>query len=246
MLQQYAEYAFKSNIEKNPSVLGIDQIPKCYGHECITVGIAYTSAAKTDLTDYVIKHISLHQNLKIGTDIQEIANNYNDLLDYVTENTNKTQTIILFCTGEFELPENPLYNGTFNCLRDTGPVRLGLYSLLINSTITPLVFFSGFTAALPVDYASLSVKLAVDSALYAYYSNSSLESKSLLSIEVQNYPMPPNRFLDGFDIVSKVGVFYFFIPPMVTFVVILIEIVREKEYKLRHGLCMMGMTSGPY
>ena len=52
--------------------------------------------------------------------------------------------------------------------------------------------------------------------------------------------------MDGYDIVSASGAFYFFIPPMVTFVVLLIEIVREKEYRLRHGLAMMGMSYTSY
>ena len=58
--------------------------------------------------------------------------------------------------------------------------------------------------------------------------------------------MPKNRYLQGYNVVTDSGAFYFFIPPMVIFVVMLIEVVREKEYRLRHGLCMMGMSHRAY
>ena len=230
----------------NPSIFSIDTIPKCYGDECITIGIGYTANQRTPLTEYVINYLSNNYNLEINKDIQEIATNYNDLISYLTNNTNKTQTVVLFCTGEFVLPDNPYYNGSFNCLRDTPGWNIPIYSLLINSTITPLLFFSGFNAPYPVDYASISVKIAVDNGILAFYSNLSEEESPKMSGTMQGHPIQTNRFLDGYDIVTKAGAFYFFIPPMVTFVIVLIEVVREKEYKLRHGLSMMGMNSASY
>lgn len=245
MLQQFAAYAFSRNVTENPEVISIDKIPKCYGSGCITLGIAYTADKTTPLTEYVLKFISDQQGLEINKDIQVIAKTYSKTIDYLTVNTNKTQTVVLFCTGEFEFQDNSYYNGMIDCLRETPGMNIPIYSLLINSTITPLMFFSGFNAPRPVDYASLAVKSAVDTAIFSFYQNDPLVSYKLTT-EVQSFPMPKNRYLEGYDIVTSVGVFYFFIPPMVTFVVILIEVVREKEYKLRHGLAMIGMASGPY
>ena len=52
-----------------------------------------------------------------------------------------------------------------------------------------------------------------------------------------------SRFLEGYDVVAVTGGFYFYLPPMITFVVLLTEIVREKEKKLRLGLSLMGMSN---
>ena len=165
VLQEFATYGFNSTTQVIPDIFSLKNIPKCYGSGCITLGVAYTNSTTKPLPDYVIRHISKYQNLEIGTDIQVIANNYNDLINYLTINTNKTQTVVLFCTGAFEISNNSLYNGAFNCDRVVPGMNIPIYSLLINSTITPLTLFSGFNTPSPIDYASLSVKAALDSAI---------------------------------------------------------------------------------
>lgn len=244
-LQQFANYGFMNNVMPNPPVISVSKIPKCYGSGCVTLGIAFTNETRTPLSLYIMKHIEENQGLKLGSDMKIIANNYDDTITYIEKHLNKTQTIVLLCTGPVEIPDAYGVNGTFDCLRDTPGTNLALYSLIINSTITPLMFFTGFNAPRPVDYASLSVKLAVDSAIYDFYKQTGDESQAFKA-DYQGFPTTINRFLVGYNIVTDVGVFYFYIPPMVTFVVMLIEIVREKEYKMRHGMSVMGMTPGPY
>jgi ABC-type multidrug transport system ATPase subunit len=244
-LQQFANYGFQNNVMPNPPVLSVNKIPKCYGEDCVTLGIAFTNSTRTPLSMFVMKHLEKHQDLELGKSMKIIANDYDEMIDYLETYPNKTQTVVLFCTGEMKIPEAYGIDGTFDCLRETPGTRLALYSMIINSTITPLMFLAGFNAPTPIDYASLSVKLAMDSAIFDFYSGSSDNSQKFKG-EVQHYPITVNRYLNGYDIVTDVGVFYFYIPPMVTFVVLLIEIVREKEYRMRHGLAVMGMTPGPY
>jgi ABC-type multidrug transport system ATPase subunit len=242
-LQWYATYAFTNNLEKVPSVVNIDKIPKCFGKNCITVGIGFTNPNKTELSQYVINYIAERNSFILGKDVKVIGETYNEMMTFIKNNPNVTQTAILFCTGEFELPTNPLYNGSFNCLRDAPGWDIPMYSIIINSTLTPFLFLGGFNQGEPIDYTSLAVKLAVDAGILSYYKKNSTEQ---ISVEIQSFPRPMDRYLNGFDIVSKVGVFYFYIPPMVTFVVILIELVREKEHKLRNGLAIIGMRSSTY
>ena len=244
-LQEFANYGFQVNVMPNPPVVSVSKIPQCYGSDCITLGIAYTNETRTEVSKFILKHLQKHQDLELGKSMKIIANDYDEMIDYLEKNPNKTQTVVLFCTGALKIPEAYGIDGTFDCLRETAGTNLTLYSLIINSTITPLMFFSGFNAPRPVDYSSLSVKLAIDSAIYDYY-NPNSETSQNFEAEYQGYPITVNRFLKGYDIVTDVGVFYFYIPPMVTFVVMLIEIVREKEYRMRHGLAVMGMTPGPY
>ena len=243
MLQQLANYSMSLMTVKNPDIVAMPKIPKCYGSGCITVGIAYTNETSTPVTRYVLQYLSEHEDLELNKDIKLIGTNYTGTIDYLSTHENKTQTAVLFCTGPFTPPPNPYYNDTINCLQPIQDYNLTIYSLLINSTITPLTMFLSYNAPSPIDYASLSVKRAIDNALISYYSGG---QNSSLTYEAQAFPAPTNRWMDGYDIVTTSGAFYFFIPPMVTFVVMLIEIVREKEYRLRHGLAMMGMHPGPY
>lgn len=96
------------------------------------------------------------------------------------------------------------------------------------------------------DYPAIAVKASVDEALISYYSRKKGLPDYKIDISIQSYPEPKNRFAGGYSVIKTSGAFYFFIPPVITFVVILIEIVREKELRLRNGLSMMGMSSTPY
>ena len=49
------------------------------------------------------------------------------------------------------------------------------------------------------------------------------------------YPIVPNRFIQGFDMITQAGAFYYMITPLFAFLFIQSEIVREKEHKLRQG-----------
>ena len=48
------------------------------------------------------------------------------------------------------------------------------------------------------------------------------------------------------DIISSYGSFYFFFAGIVTFVLLLIELVKEKELKLRKSLIIIGLKVLPY
>lgn len=241
-LQQLADYSMSTQVDKHPSVFQVNKIPKCYGSECITVGIGLTTEKTTEFTEYAMKYLADNNDLVVGKDVKIIARTYEDTIKYLDHNTNKTQTCLMFCTGAFKPPKNPFYNDLVFCNISVLNRNFTYYSILINSTITPMLFFSGYNEPEPVDYASLAVKRNMDEAWLSFVSG----QKKKLSIDVQSFPRPTNRWMSGYDIVSDTGAFYFFIPPMVTFVVLLIEIVREKEYRLRFGLLMMGMKHEAY
>jgi hypothetical protein len=50
----------------------------------------------------------------------------------------------------------------------------------------------------------------------------------------------------GYDVVAANGGVWFYIPPMITFFVLLTEIVMEKEQRLRLGMKMMGLKDSMY
>lgn len=84
--------------------------------------------------------------------------------------------------------------------------------------------------------------MQVDQALLKYVAQKRGLPAPEISIELSKSPDPPNRFLKGYDTVAVNGPMYFFIPPMVIFGALLSEIVKEKEYRLRHGLIVMGVS----
>jgi hypothetical protein len=48
-----------------------------------------------------------------------------------------------------------------------------------------------------------------------------------------NYPMPTDRFVADSNLVSEFGAYFFVLGPLLTFSVLLSEIAREKELRLR-------------
>jgi uncharacterized membrane protein len=67
-----------------------------------------------------------------------------------------------------------------------------------------------------------------------------------MTILEETFPRAKNRFFQGYDVISSAGPFYFFIAPMITFVVLLTELATEKEKRLRHGLQVVGVTAAAY
>lgn len=228
--------------DKNPDDYVLSGIEDCYGDDCITLGISL-SAGRTDWTDYVISYLQVKYGLELGKDMQIINDNSPvDFVHYLSHHENKTQTGVVFCTGSFEVPDNE-YASVVPCPESPNSYS---YSLLINSTLIPSLFLSDPGSSYPKDYASLSIKLAIDTAILNYEATIRGVEAPDLSIAIEEFPIVTSRYSDGYDVVTTSGAFYFFIPPMVTFVVLLIEIVREKEYRLRQGLAVMGMSASAY
>jgi len=59
-------------------------------------------------------------------------------------------------------------------------------------------------------------------------------------------PMPPNWLIKTISLVPTIGAFYFALCPLITFVIFLTEIVREKEKYLRQGLAVVGMSHSSF
>ena len=125
-------------------------------------------------------------------------------------------------------------------------IDLYVYALLMNNTLVPPVFLSSPGSAAPVDRPILALKNAIDNGILSYKRMKAGEPEMTIDVQTEEYPHISNRFFKGYDVVATSGAFYFFIPPMVTFVVLLIETTREKELKLRLGLSVMGMNARSY
>lgn len=54
--------------------------------------------------------------------------------------------------------------------------------------------------------------------------------------------MPPDRFVSDTNLVSEFGSYFFVLGPLLTFSILLSEIAREKELRLRQGLSVVGVS----
>ena len=85
----------------------------------------------------------------------------------------------------------------------------------------------------------------IDNGLLSYFAKDPAKPPKM-TVSYEDYPHAPNRFFQGYDVVSAQGTLYFFIAPMITFMIFIGEIVREKEYRLRQGMQVVGVSALAY
>mmetsp|Transcript_127102 Transcript_127102/g.219925 ORF Transcript_127102/g.219925 Transcript_127102/m.219925 type:complete len:1825 (-) Transcript_127102:346-5820(-) len=86
-------------------------------------------------------------------------------------------------------------------------------------------------------------QVALDKAIFKYVTN---RSDFDINVQWRGYPDLPQDF-DGLSIMQQFsGVQFFYIAMMVQFVVILSNVVSEKEHNLRLGMAMMGMSQSAF
>ena len=227
----------QSLANSHPEEYAISKIPKCTGHDCITVGVGLTHG-ETKFSDYILDHIAHSSNLKRGKDIKILTSqNATSFFDYVRNHQNKTSIGILLCTNFIELPKNK-YLDKIHCDDTQGHVYLILYNFTV---VSKNLFDTNLPD--PIESEVLATKLAIDNAIFSYECKKRGLKDIILEAVIQSFPLPANRFLKGYDSPSMTGPFYFFIPPMFVFGLLISEIVKEKELKLRNGLNVIGVSA---
>ena len=94
--------------EVNPPKHSLNRLEACTGPQCVGIGIGYTNGTR-DWTNYVINHLETKQGLRRDKDFKVLSDEGPlAFLHYLEAHYNQTAVGILFCTGDFSLPENPL------------------------------------------------------------------------------------------------------------------------------------------
>ena len=222
---------------RTPREIIISDIPKCMESNCITLGIGLTSG-RSEWTDYAISYISKQSNLKIGQDIKILTEEDPlKFFEYAKLHRNSTQTGLILCSDFLELPgELPI--NKIKCDETHGNVYLMMYNFTI---ISKNIFDPNLPD--PVESKVLAVKLAMDNAIINYQARRKGLPEMFIEAVIQSFPVPRNRYLKGYDAVSMAGPMYFFIPPMLIFGLLVSEIVKEKELRLRNGLTVIGVSA---
>lgn len=235
LIQQVSNYVSTTqDVLEHPEVV-ID-FPSVAG--CAKLMVGYTNGT-TPLTDHVMTYIAQRYSLEEGIDL--LAFPHLDYEGFQNELRLRCASAgVLFCTGETVLPYT---NYTLPC----GDIsRLNAYVLLYNYTGASDVLILENSLTLKPDLAALATKLSVDAAIFDYYATQRDIEAPLLEAVIQEFPTTVFRLLNGLDVVALSGAFYFYMVPMVSFVLTLTEIVREKDHKLRQGLNVMGLRHSSY
>ena len=61
-----------------------------------------------------------------------------------------------------------------------------------------------------------------------------------------DYPEPIDRVFKNLELMGSFGAYYFTLGPLLTFMILLQEIAKEKELKLRQGLNVVGVSHVTY
>lgn len=223
------------------------------------------TAKEYDWIHHTMKYVADKNNLVFGTDIKQIvmSNTTMDVKTYLDNNQNKTWYGSVFCTSQWE--DGVTSNITIPCkpqnnIEGRNDINLYFYSILYNFTLMPSYFLDNFTAPVKTEPTLLIVKNSIDSGILNYLKQQKrLEDSYGLEFEHEDelidesldlpirstwghWPLLTPRMAKDLNLISIVGSFYFALGPLVTFVVMLTEVVKEKEFKLRQGLSVVGLS----
>ena len=102
------------------------------------------------------------------------------------------------------------------------------------------------------------LKLGIDEGMANFFANgNSLTNNTLkklqtkaknitFSMNMGSYPSIPLRLYTNFSEAAAEGSFYLLLVPMLTFILITTDILKEKEKSLRKGMMTMGLRSSAY
>ena len=220
--------------DENPTEITISKIPKCINPNCLSIGIGLISG-KSSWTDYIINHLSKTSDLELNKDIKVLTErNATEFIDYLNEHQNQIQIGLLLCNDL--IGNNDNY--TIFCDENHGYVYTIIYNFTIISTNIIDINIPD-----PINKCVLAVKLAMDNAIFNYKAKQKGFTEIFIELILQYYPKTANKFIKGYDSIALHGPFYFFIPSIFIFGLLLSELVKEKELQLRNGLSVIGVSS---
>lgn len=243
----------------NPTESQLLNIPNCKESEaspsdCITIGYAILgNVTGNDLVYYdeIIKDVSLKNDLKYNLDVKRIEydNKNNSIEEYynyfsLPANQNKTLYSIMFCHDKMTYK-----NQTIDCKSEFYGDFV-FYSILYNDTLSIKDFMFSFKMPFKKDNHLLKLKNDLDNSVLNIENrrkSKGFEGKDLkINVSISDFPTVKSKFLMNFEVETNQGCLYFFMNGMVCFVLCLLEIVKEKELKLRKSLIVIGLNSLPY
>jgi ABC-type multidrug transport system ATPase subunit len=188
--------------------------------------------ANVSWLDAVMREVSLRSELQFGVDVVPLPNgtqypspltvleDNSTMIDYFVAHQNATQIGLFVHSAYDTLAGFGAKNGI--------PDNVG-YIIYANHTIPEL------------DILALSLQRTLEEVLLAKRTGKDVR----LEVSWKTMPRAALR-VEGFDVVATNGAQWFYIPSMVVFILLLVEMTTEKEKKLRVGMQMMGLKYSAY
>lgn len=192
------------------------------------------------MANNIMRFVANENNLEFDKDVKLLTiGNSSRFMDYISDNQNKTKFGVVFCMDSMNF-----FNTSIPCNFEFYNATFHLYTMIYNITTAPNGFLLGPNSPWPTYPELAKLKTDMDNAYLKYYSDlRGIELIPRLNTTLQSFPIAQNRFFDKADVVASSGAFYFFFPPIISFVMILLEIIREKDSKLRKSLLIIGLNN---
>ena len=255
LLQLALETWSTAFIEKNPPIFDIEKIPKCPSpDDCITIMTLILDKSENkknrEEAEKIMKYVSSKNDLKFGKDIIISQNfkNYEMFADYLDNHKNKTYFGVIFCydfldtkfyTTNINIPCKPQFSIEGNDYK--------FYTIVYNITNGPSDFLQMPYEPYKKDPLLMKLKIDIDNAYLEIYHNKTKTKENdpppKIKVDYTNFPRTEHRYFGETSMVNNFGAPFFFLIPITIYIVILIDVVREKQSKLRKSLLIIGMTN---
>jgi hypothetical protein len=168
--------------------------------------------------------------------LQVITPHSNSYYKYLDEYKN-TKYGILFCLDYLDF-----FNYSMPCNMRYSNNKLHVYNIYYNVTLTE---FFGFEKESPLrnNLEMMKLKNDIDNGYLDYYSKLENIKSPKISTELSYFPVIKDRFMENVDIFYDMGGHFFILPPFVSFIIVIMDIIREKEQGLRRSLLVIGMKN---
>ena len=244
-------------IEKNPPTQYIGKIPKCPApDDCTTIMTLILDRTENEENknevEYIMNYVAKNNDLKYGTDIKisETMKNFSMFSNYLNNNKNKTYFGVVFCydhldsefyTTKINIPCKPQFTKEGEIYK--------FYTIVYNMTNGPNDFLQMPYTPRQKDPQLMKLKLDIDNAyLEIFHKNKTKKENDdseppKINVEYANYPQTEHRFFGETSVVNNFGAPFFFLIPITLYIITLIDVVKEKQLKLRKSLLIIGLTN---
>ena len=125
-----------------------------------------------------------------------------------------------------------------------------MYTLFYNKSLQDTDLFKPTYMPVPKNGELIYLQESIDNSILSYlhekYNKDDLDKAPFIESTYSDFPEPLDRLFKNMDLMSLCGSYYYVLGPLVLFMVLLQEIVKEKECKLRQGLTVVGVTHNEY
>ena len=256
LLQLALEAWSEAFIEKNPPIEYLGKIPKCPApDDCVTIRsiiLDRTENKENRLeVEEIMKYVSEKNDLEFNKDIiiSYDLKNYSMFSNYLENNKNKTYFGVVFCYDHLDadfsdvkvnIPCKPQFTKEGEIYK--------FYTIAYNMTNGPNDFLQMPYEPRKKDPSLMKLKLDIDNAyLKIFHRNSKREGEPpKINIEYSSFPITEHRFFDGTSVVNNFGGPFFFLIPITLYIITLIDVVKEKQLKLRKSLLIIGLKNSAF